>query len=169
KMIESKLFLKFLKERRSIRSFQDKMISNNEIDMILEAGQWTPSASNRQPWQFIIIKKKDIIIKLSELARYGRFIKEAPIVIAIVGKPHENPNWYVQDTSLASMNMMLMAWSLNIGTCWIGSLNREKAKEILGIKKENFLLTILPLGYIKGDIPYPTQRKGLTEIMKEFK
>ena len=168
-MIESKLFLKFLKERRSIRSFQDKMISNNEIDMILEAGQWTPSASNRQPWQFIIIKKKDIIIKLSELARYGRFIKEAPIVIAIVGKPHENPNWYVQDTSLASMNMILMAWSLNIGTCWIGSLNREKVKEILGIKKENFLLTILPLGYIKGDIPYPTQRKGLTEIMKEFK
>lgn len=168
-MIESKLFLKFLKERRSIRSFQDKMISNNEIDMILEAGQWTPSASNRQPWQFIIIKKKDIIIKLSELARYGRFIKEAPIVIAIVGKPHENPNWYVQDTSLASMNMILMAWSLNIGTCWIGSLNREKVKEILGIKKENFLLTILPFGYIKGDIPYPTQRKGLTEIMKEFK
>ena len=105
---------------------------------------------------------------LSKIARYGRFIIDAPLVIAIVGKINQNPNWYIQDTSLASMNMMLMAWALNIGTCWIGSLDREKAKEILGIEKDNFLLTILPLGYISGSIPKPTSRKRLKNITKEI-
>ncbi len=167
-MIEPEDLLNFLKERRSIRSFQNKTISDKEINMILEAGQWTPSASNRQPWQFLIIKNKKIIEDLSKIARYGKFIIEAPLIIAIVGKVNQNPNWYIQDTSLASMNMMLMAWALNIGTCWIGSLDREKAKEILGIKKDNFLLTILPLGYIKGSIPNSTNRKELKDIIKEI-
>jgi nitroreductase len=161
-------FLKILKERRTIRSFQDKMLSDKEIEMILEAGRWAPSASNRQAWEFIVVKNKDVISKLAKAAIYGKFIRDVPVVIAIVGDVHENPNWYVQDTTLASMNMMLMAWVLNIGTCWIGSMDREKAKEILGIKKDNFLLTILPFGYVRGDIPKPPNRKGLNDITKEI-
>ncbi|MBA7659624.1 hypothetical protein ES703_67609 [subsurface metagenome] len=61
-----------------------------------------------------------------------------------------------------------MAWSLGIGTCWIGSLDREKTKELLNIGKKDYLLTVLPLGYIKGDIPKPTPRKELKEIKKEI-
>ena len=163
-MIKPEELLKFLRERRSIRKFQDKPIPEKEIQMILDAGRWAPSASNRQPWRFIVIKDQDILKKISESAIYGSFIKRAPLAIAIVGRVDENPNWYVQDTSLASMNMMLMAWSLNIGTCWIGSMDREKAKKILGIGQEDFLLTVLPMGYIRGKIPQPTLRKDLKEI-----
>ena len=166
-MISPKELLEFLKNRRSIREYQDKPIPDDEINMILEAGQWTPSASNRQPWEFIIIKNKDTIKKLTETARYGKFINQAPVVIAIVGKIKQNPRWYIQDTSLASMNMMLMAWSLKIGTCWIGSMDRDKAKEILGLSKDDFLLTVLPIGYIKGEIPKPTRRKSLDKITRE--
>lgn len=61
-----------------------------------------------------------------------------------------------------------MAWALGIGTCWIGSMNREKAKEILGLGKDDYLLTILPMGYIKGIIPKPTLRKGLDQMKKEI-
>jgi nitroreductase len=168
-MIDPELFLNFLRNRRSIRSFQSQAISDKEIEMILEAGRWAPSASNIQAWKFIVIKKKAIIKELAKLATYGKFIAEVPLVIAIVGFAGRNPKWYIQDTSIASMNMMLMAWSLNIGTCWIGSLNREKAKELLGISKNDFLLTILPFGYIKGNIPDPTPRKELNKITKEIK
>ncbi|MHA1292760.1 MAG: nitroreductase family protein [Promethearchaeota archaeon] len=167
-MIEPEKLLNFIKNRRSIRNFQDKEISDKEIEMILEAGRWAPSASNRQPWRFIIIKNKDILKKVSETAIYGKFIKRAPIAVAIVGKVKENPNWYVQDTTLASMNMQLMAWSLGIGTCWIGSMNRDIAKELLGLNKDDFLLTILPMGYIKGRIPNPTLRKKLDDIKSEI-
>ena len=167
-MIEPQDFLKFLKSRRSIRNFQNKPISDNEIKMILEAAQWTPSASNKQPWRFIVIKDKEILKKFSENAVYGKFIKRAPVAIAIVGKISENPNWYVQDTSLASMGIMLMAWSLNIGTCWIGSMNREEGKRLLNLGEDDYLLTIIPMGYIRGEIPRPTLRKTLDEISEEI-
>ena len=136
-------------------------------EMILEAGRWTPSASNRQPWQFIVIKNKEFLEKIAKTAIYGKFVRKAPVAIAIVGKIKENPNWYVQDTSLVSMQMMLMAWSLGIGTCWIGSMDRDKAKELLGLGNDDFLLTILPLGYYKS-IPRPTLRKELKDIIKEI-
>ncbi|MHA2394916.1 MAG: nitroreductase family protein, partial [Promethearchaeota archaeon] len=130
-MIEPQTLLDFIKARRSIRAFQDKEVPENEIQMVLEAGRWAPSASNRQPWKFILIKSKDILKSLARVTGYGWFIAEASFAIAIVGKPRTSHNWYIVDTSLVSMNMMLMAWSLGIGTCWIGSMNRERAKKIL--------------------------------------
>ncbi|MFX1275424.1 MAG: nitroreductase family protein [Promethearchaeota archaeon] len=162
-MIKPEELLNFIKERRSIREFQDKDIPDSEIEMILEAGRWTPSASNRQPWEFIVIRDKEIIKKLGGVQRQ-KFWVHAPVHIAIIGKIKKNPNWYLIDTTLASMNMILMAWALKIGTCWVGAMDKEKASEILGLTEDEFLLTILPLGYIKGDIP-----KSYRTIMKRIK
>jgi nitroreductase len=167
-MINPEDFLEFIKNRRTIRSFQDMQIPDNVIQMILEAGRWTPSASNKQPWEFFVIKDKEILKEISKNAFYGRHIKRAPLAIAIVGKKKKSPNYYIQDTSLVSMTMMLMAWSLGIGTCWIGALDRKKVKEILGLGEDDFLLTVLPMGYIKGDIPKPTLRAALDQIIKEI-
>lgn len=167
-MIKPEEFLAFLKDRRSIRSYLDKKISDKEVEMILEAGRWTPSASNKQPWEFLVIRNKEILREISKKAFYGRHIKRAPLAIAIVGKIKINPNYYIQDTSLASMNMMLMAWSLGIGTCWTGALKRDAVKELLGLEENDYLLTILPMGYIKGNIPKPTLRKGLDQLKKEI-
>jgi nitroreductase len=166
-MINPEEFLAFLKERRSIRIYLDKMISDDEVEMILEAGRWTPSASNKQPWEFLVIKNKEVLKEISKKAFYGKHIKEAPLAIAIVGKIKENPNYYIQDTSLVSMNMMLMAWSLGIGTCWTGALKRDVVKEMLGLEENDYLLTILPMGYIKGNIPKPSLRKSLNQISRE--
>ena len=165
-MIEPKTLLEYLKRRRSIRSYQGMSIKDSELKMILEAGRWTPSASNRQPWEFIVIKNKEILLKLAKCLSYGRFMKEVPVAIAIVAKMKTSPKWYLIDTSLVSMNMMLMAWSLGIGTCWIGSMNREKAKEILDLGVNDHLLTLLPFGYIKGEIPEPTARKSIEKIVR---
>jgi len=167
-MINPENLLEFIKSRRSIRSFQDKQVPDNEIQMILEAGRWAPSASNKQPWEFYLIRDKEILKEISKNAIYGRHIKRAPFAIAIIGKKTISPNYYIQDTSLVSMTMMLMAWSLGIGTCWIGSMNREKTKEMLGLGKDDYLLTILPMGYIKGNIPKPTLRTALDQIKNEI-
>ncbi len=167
-MIEPEEFLSFLKSRRSIRAFQDKPIPEKEIEMILEAGRWTPSASNRQPWQFIVIKNKDTLKKIARVTGYGWFIAEASVAIAIIGKIKTSHKWYIIDTSLVSMNMMLMAWSLGIGTCWIGSMNKEKARKILELGDNDYLLTVLPFGYIQGNIPEPTYRNPLNKIVKEI-
>jgi nitroreductase len=167
-MINPEDFLEFIKNRRSIRSFQDKPIPENEIQMILEAGRWTPSASNKQPWEFYIIRDKEVLKEISKNAIYGRHIKRAPFAIAIVGKKKTSPNYYIQDTSLVSMTMMLMAWSLGIGTCWTGALDRKKVKELLGLDENDYLLTVLPMGYIKDGIPKPSLRAALDQIVKEI-
>jgi nitroreductase len=165
-MIDPEEFLTFIKSRRSIRSFQEKLIPDKEIEMILESGRWAPSASNRQPWEFLVIKNRDMIEKVAKLSVYGKFIKEASVLIAIIGKTKISPKWYIIDTSLVSINMMLMAWALGIGTCWIGTLDRDKAKEILKLEIDDYLLTVLPFGYIKGEIP-TRDRKPLKKIVKE--
>ncbi|TFG08490.1 MAG: nitroreductase family protein [Promethearchaeota archaeon] len=165
-MFDPELFLEFLIKRRTIRKYQDKPISDKDLKMILEAGRWSPSASNKQPWEFIVIKNTEILQKIGKTGVYGLPLRKAPMGIAIVGKKDENPDWYVQDTTLASMNMMLMGWTLNIGMCWIGSMDREFAKKILGLGENDFLLTILPMGYIKGKIPKPTLRKDLDDIFR---
>ena len=167
-MIEPEKLLEFIKNRRSIRSFQNTPIAEDAIEMILEAARWTPSASNKQPWEFIVIKDRELLQNVATNAINGKFVKRAPLAIAIVGKKDINPKWYVIDTSLVSMNMMLMAWSLGIGTCWIGSMDREKAKEILKLNDNDYLLTILPFGYLKGAIPKPTLRKPIEELKKEM-
>ena len=167
-MINPDEFLEFIKNRRSIRSFQDKQIPDNEIQMILEAGRWSPSASNKQPWEFFIIKDKEMLKEISKNASFGRHIKRAPFAIAIVGKKITSPNYYIQDTSLVSMTMMLMAWTMGIGTCWTGALDRKKVKEILDLDENDHLLTVLPMGYIKGTIPKPSLRAALDQITKEI-
>ena len=167
-MINPEIFLKFIKERRSIRSFQDKEIPEKEIEMILEAGRWTPSAINIQPWEFIHITNKEILLKISNYATFGKFIKEAPMAIAIVGKTNESSEYYIIDTSLVTMNMILMAWALGIGTCWIGSMKREKVKKLLGLIESDYLLTVLPFGYPRGDKPESKPRKSLKNIVKKI-
>ena len=168
-MVDAEVILNFLKDRRTIRKFEDKEISDNAIKMILEAGRWTPSASNRQPWQFIVIKNKELLKKLwDSKAVFSPSFESAPLAIAIVGKKDESPKWYETDTILASMHIMLMAWALDLGTCWIGSMNREKSKEILNLGENDFILTILPIGYIKGKIPNPSSRKELNQITREI-
>ena len=156
--------LRLMKERRSIRSYKDDSVSDDDLEKILEAARWCQSASNRQPWRFIVIKNIDTIKKLSKLAPYGGFIKQVSVVIAIISNKKKDPKWYIHDTSMASHQICLMAWALGLGTCWIGSLNREKGAELLKLGKDEFLTTILPIGYPKK-IPNPTPRKDLQDIV----
>ena len=168
-MIDPEKVLNFLKDRRTIRNFEDKEIPDDAIKMILEAGRWSPSASNRQPWEFIVIKNKELLKKLWDTkAVFSPSFQTAPLAIVIVGKINESPNWYETDLVLASMNIMLMAWALKLGTCWIGSMNRKKSKKILNLEENDFILTILPIGYIKDGIPNPPPRKELSQITREI-
>ena len=150
-------------ERRSIRSFKDKEIPDELLNGILEAGRWAPSAVNRQPWEFIIIRDKEIFKEIAHHARYGRFISQAPLAVAVVTDPASR--WHIIDGSSAVQNMALAAWEMGIGTCWIGSLDRDEVKKILGIPDDRHLLTVLPFGY-PAEIGQ-SRRKELKSIVHE--
>ncbi len=158
--------LKLLKERRSIRSYDSRDIEAEILNQILEATRWCMSARNRQPWTFYVIRNKELIKKIAKECTTGPFTAGAPVLVAIVGDMELSPNWYLHDTCFASLQLALAAWSLGIGTCWVGRINRENVKKLLNLKETDHLLTVLPLGYPKGEIPEPRPRKSLDEIVK---
>lgn len=163
--MDSKELLQLMVERRSIRTFKPDPIPEEIITRILEAGRWCQSASNNQPWRFIVIKNKDLLTKISKAASYGKFIADAPLAIAIIAQSKTAPNWYLQDTSMVAHQMALIAWSDGIGTCWIGSMDRVVVGSLLNIKIGEFVTTVLPFGYPKGKIPTST-RKSLESLIE---
>ena len=183
-MIEPKEFLEFIIKRRSIRRYLEKPISDKDLYMILEAGRWAPSGTNRQPWEFIVIKNREIMRQIYiNTKKFALPLRTAQLGIAIVAKISEDTKismtgepFEIQeikescltDCALSAMSMMLMAWSLNIGSCCIGSLNREYANKVLQINNQDYLPYILAFGYIKGELPKPTRRKNLNEICRFF-
>ncbi|MFX1481358.1 MAG: nitroreductase family protein [Promethearchaeota archaeon] len=158
--------IKLLKGRRSIRSYKSKPIEDEILTKIFEATRWCMSARNRQPWTFYVIRNKDLIKNVAKECTTGPFASEAPVLIAIVGDKAFSPNWYLHDTCFVSLQLALAAWSYGIGTCWIGRINRDNVKKLLNLKEFDDLLTVLPLGYPKGEIPEPRPRKSLEEIVK---
>lgn len=158
--------IKLLKERRSIRSYESKPIEDEILSKILETTRMCMSARNRQPWTFYVIKNKELIKKIAKECTTGPFVSGAPLLIAIVGDKDLSPNWYLHDTCFVSLQLALAAWAYGIGTCWIGRIKRENVKELLNLKESDDLLTVLPLGYPKGEIPEPRPRKSLDEIVE---
>ncbi len=160
--MEPAQLLDIMKARRSIRKFKPDPVPDDAVHGILEAARWCQSASNKQPWRFIVVKNKDMIVKIATQATYGSFITQAPVLIAIVADT--TSKWHVHDTCMASHQACLMAWSLGLGTCWIGSMDRDKAGAILGLGKNEVLTTVLPVGY-PDESPRPTTRRKLASIV----
>ena len=160
--------IKLLKERRSIRRYDSRPIEKEILDQIFEITSWCWSAVNRQPWKFYVIRNKELISKVAKECTTGTFAAEAPVLVALIGDIEAQPHWFLQDMCFVSLQMALAAWAFGVGTCFIGNINKEKVGELLGLKENDYLLTILPLGYPLGDIPKARPRKSLNEIVNYF-
>lgn len=134
-----------IRSRRTTRAFLPRDVPEETIRKILEAGRLAPSARNQQPWHFVAIQSKDMLKQLSALCTSGRFIEQASFAVAVVTDPTNR--WHEIDGARAVQSMELAGWNEGVGTCWIGSLERERIKDMLGIPKSLHLLTILPFGY----------------------
>jgi len=152
--------------RRSVREFkEDKPVEEEKLQKILEACRVTPSSRNSQPWEFIVIRNKEVLKQIGKQAANAQFLAKVPLAVAILTDPRASPNWHMVDGALLTQNFALAAHALGLGTCWVGSsMNRDKAKEFLHIPKEKNLLTILPLGYPE-DKPEPVPRKPLKDLI----
>lgn len=133
--------------RRSIRQYDDKDIPKDVLDKILEAGRQSPSAANRQPYQFVVVTESEIKKELSGLV--SGFLKNAPVVIVGCANPKAllTGKWAVIDTTIALENMVLAAWSLGVGSCWIGAFNEQKVKNALQIPEKWKVVALISLGY----------------------
>jgi nitroreductase len=146
-------------KRRSIRKFKEQDVDNDTIKDILECAMAAPSACNKQPWEFYVIKNPDLLNEIKTVGRYTNF--NSPLVIVVCGNRERTlsdriNDFYIQDCSAAIENILLRVTSLNLGAVWCGLQPMEipynKAKEVLKLTDN-----IEPLGMIH--IGYPDEEK----------
>jgi nitroreductase len=161
-----------IKSRRSIRAFQEKEIPEEFIEKILDSARWAPSAGNIQPWEFIIVKDKELKMRLAEAAYGQYFIAEAPVVIVVCTNIRKSSSRYgirgetlysIQDAAAATQNILLSIHALGLGACWIGAFSEEKVSLIFNIPKYVRPVAILPIGYPK-EKPTPPYKRRMDEI-----
>jgi nitroreductase len=147
--------------RRSVRKFTDYYVTDEEINKILESAQWAPSWSNTQCWEFIIVRDKDVLVKISqtysETNPAKKCTESASAVIAICGKSDlpgfregnkltKFDSWFMFDLGLAVQNMQLTAHNLGLGSVMVGLLDHTKCADLLDVKSPYELVGILPIG-----------------------
>lgn len=159
-----------IRKRHSIRSYEDREVEEEKLNLIMEAGRLAPSASNRQEWRYIVVRDKQTRQKLMKAATDQAFVAEAPVVIACCAQSDGHimrcgQPCYPIDVAISIDHMTLKAVEEGLGTCWVGAFNEAKAKEILRVPDEIRLVELLALGY-PARIPKGKARKELGEIVK---
>jgi len=159
-----------IKRRCSVRSYQDRAVEKEKLEIILEAARLAPSASNRQEWRFIVVRDKNTRQRLMKAAKNQAFVGQAPVVIACCAKTDNHAMTcgqlcYPIDVAIAIEHMALKATEEGLGTCWIGAFYEDEVKKILGIPKDIRAVELLALGYEDKPCPSHKDRLALQEIV----
>ena len=135
--------------RRSIRKYTNEEISNTNLIQILKAGMNAPSARNLKLFEFVIIKNKEMLEKLSRTKKNSYFIKDSNATIVVIC--NELSEFWQQDLGAVTQNMLLEATHLNIGSCWIGiapnNQYEDYIKKLLNIPDDKRIFCMISLGY----------------------
>lgn len=160
-------------QRTSVRQYRHDDVAPRLINRILEAAISAPSAGNRQPWHFWIVRNPAVRRALSEAAWNQQTVADAPVVIVICADPDRSAATYgqrgrdlycIQDTAAAAMNVLLMATALELGTCWVGAFDERQAAQALDLPKNQRPVAMITLGY-PVDVPkHRTDRRPLSDV-----
>lgn len=167
-----------IKGRRSIRSYTEEKVTDEEVNRILEAATWAPSACNKQSWRFVVVRKPETIEKLYKAASFSTqhqiFVKKAKVVIVVCSDlevyktfPHKKRAlglFTIQETAAATQNLLLAAHALGLGACWVSLFSDEQVKEALNFPKGMRPVVIIPLGRTKSKAN-SKPRKALKDIV----
>lgn len=137
-------------ERRSIRKYTNKLIEKDTIEKIIEAGMWAPSACNVQGWKFIVLDDEKLIAKIVNMgaASFLKNVHQAVLVLYDNQTDNIEYNDYIQSASACIENMLLEAYNLNVGTCWVNNLpTKRKLRKLLNIPTQYSPIALVSMGY----------------------
>ncbi len=148
--------LDILFRRRSIRKYRDDKIEQEKIDQLIKAALLAPSSRNLKPWEFLVVEDKDLLKQLADSKKHSAaFLKDAALGIVVLADPEKCDVW-IEDTSIASIILHLMAESMGLGSCWIQIRERwhdsdrtaeEYVRNILKIPEKYKVESIIAIGY----------------------
>ena len=165
--------LEAIKERRSIRAFTDEKVSEKDVERLIDAARWAPSAGNTQPLELVVVKDKEMKRKLSEAALNQTFIEKAPVVIVVCADLNRSSRGYgsrgerlysLQDTAAATENILLAAQELGLATCWVGAFRDKEVAKAVKAPKNMKPVAIVPVGH-PAERPLAPPKRSVNEIV----
>ncbi len=160
--------------RHSVRRFGPGEVSASTVQKILEAAVRAPSAGNRQPWHFVVIRDRELKQALAAAANGQAFLVEAPVVIVVCADPDRSASRFgargqelycLQDTAAATEHILLAATAVGLGTCWVGAFDEQAAAGALNLPGHLRAVAMVPIGQPLEDGGRGTSRRPLSEVV----
>jgi nitroreductase len=139
--------LEALRTRRSIRAYTDQSVPRDLIEQVIDAGRLAATARNIQPWEFVVVTNAATRRAIADRTEFGKHIAQAPVCIAVFC---EDGTYYLEDGSAATQNILVAAWGLGLGTCWVAGDKKPFADDIrrlLGVPEGIRLVSLISMGY----------------------
>jgi len=163
-------FYEVIEQRRSVRSYRKDGVEEDKLERVLNAARLAPSAANRQPVHFYVIRSEGLKAKMLEV--YGQqWFVDAPVVVCACARSSEawtrgdGKSYGDVDVTIAMDHLILAATAEGLGTCWIGAFKPDKLRALLNLPKDLEPVAMTPLGY-PAAASNPTKRKSLDELVE---
>ena len=168
-----------IKKRRSIRKYKDIPVEEDKINKIIEAAILAPSASNGQPWRFVVVKDKNLLTKIVKetFGVINQWAISAPLIIVgcsvrsniithYLGEVASGIKYHILDMGIALEHIVLEAEELGLSSCWIGWFSEKRIKKILNINSTWRIISLITIGYSDESFsPAPRRRLALEKIL----
>ena len=160
--------------RTSVRKFKPDALSQETIDRLLQAAIDAPSAGNKQPWHFYVVKNDQLREGLCAHAYNQRFISEAPVAIVVCADPARCAERYeqrgielycLQDTAAAIENILLCAVMNDLGGCWVGAFDEAGVSGVLNLPAAHRPIAILAIGHPLNPVGARRPRRPMEEVV----
>lgn len=176
-------FQELILKRQSVRRYdKSRPLEKEKVMRILEAGRLAPSASNSQPWTFVVVDEPELVEKVSKatfskLVNFNKFVINATLhIVMVVEKPKlitqiggsiKNKEYPLIDIGIAAEHMCLQAEEEGIGSCMLGWFDEKKIKELLSIPKSKSIGLVIPFGYaVKDYLLRKKIRKSMDKVAR---
>lgn len=152
-MTDQEIFLK----RRSIRKYADREVPEESVTTLLKAGMAAPSAGNEQPWEFMVIRKRETLDKLMEIHPHAGMLRQAGTAILVCANLSrvKYSGFWIQDCSAATENILLSAVSVGLGSVWLGvypETDRVRGfQKLFSLPEQVIPFSLVPLGFAKEE------------------
>ena len=161
--------LKIIFARRSIRSYTSVSVVDSDVRSLLEAGMSAPSANDKKPWSFVVVRARSNLERLSSEHPYGKMLKGASLAIAVCGDPAIS-RWWVQDCSAATENILVAAAGLGLGAVWVGCHGYREREDVvrrcLNVPDSIGVLSLISIGQ-PGENKLPRTQFDLGKVHTE--
>jgi nitroreductase len=151
--------LSVIHQRKSVRHFTGAPVPPETLETLLRAGMAAPSAVNTQPWEFLTVTDRSLLIRLGDELPYAKMLYAAGAAIVVCGRPelahHRMPEFAVLDAALAAQNILLAAEAVGLGAVWTAAYpypdRMATVREVLAIPEHVIPLCVIPVGHPTGE------------------